>query len=476
MVAGPFRRAAFGAVVAGAMVPASAGADELGDLKQALETAKQQMQEMEAAHRRQIEALEGRVRAVEQRSNAAANAAAAQPPAHAAKDHRHGSYSIGGLDLDLGVTADLAAGGSSVPNSILSGLQAADHDPNKNGFRLKSLEWIASGTVDPYFDAQATLALQIDAEGETKLELEEAFATTRGLPYGLQAKAGMYFTEFGRANTQHSHEWAFVDQSFVATRLLGPDGLRSPGARLSWLTPLPFFSEITVGVQNSDGETVFGFLSEENEELLTPAGGGEEEEGEEGGDKRQIRNLGDLLYSARWLNGFDLSDTVSMNIGFSGAVGPNDTDANADTFLLGSDIYIKWQPVSNERGFPFVSLQAEGILREFEFRGEDGDEDLEDYGFYTQALWGFRPGWVAGLRFGYADANDQDRFNGPFRDERTRLSPNITWYPSENSLIRLQYNRDWFDFDEDAGGDEDTADTIWVQFIWSLGAHAAHGF
>ena len=57
----------------------------------------------------------------------------------------------------------------------------------------------------------------------------------------------------------------------------------------------------------------------------------------------------------------------------------------------------------------------------------------------------------------------------PARAQRWRLSPNLTWYPTEFSKIRLQYN-----FDDRAlyGVDH----SVWLQFEFVLGAHAAHSF
>ena len=214
---------------------------------------------------------------------------------------------------------------------------------------------------------------------------------------------------------------------------------------------------------------MFSFLSEGNEDIT-----GREEE--EFGNTDGIRNLDDLLYSARWLNGSELGEETGLNVGFSGAIGPNRTGNDAETYILGGDVYTKWQPARNQRGFPFVAFQAEALYRNFEngVTGDPVNETLEDWGGYAQGLWGFSPGWVAGLRIGAADG-DHDNDDNPFRDGRVRLSPNLSWYPSEFSTVRLQYNRDWFDF-EGEGDDDNTADSLWLQVILSLGAHSAHTF
>jgi hypothetical protein len=83
-------------------------------------------------------------------------------------------------------------------------------------------------------------------------------------------------------------------------------------------------------------------------------------------------------------------------------------------------------------------------------------------------LWGIKPRLVAGLRGEYADGNEA-AFDTEVRTHRFRLSPNITWYPTEFSKVRLQYN-----YDNRRGFGRDH--TILAQFEFVLGAHASHKF
>ena len=372
--------------------------------------------------------------------------------------------------FQIGLSGLFAVGGSNADNNELSGLQAGGHDPNRNGFTVQNVELSLGATVDPYFDGQANLIFLIDTEGETVVELEEAFLTTRNLPWGLQVKGGQFFTEFGRQNPQHPHTWDFVDQPVVLSRFFGGDGLRSQGARVSWFAPTPWYSELYFGAQNANGETVTSFLA---------AGAGEDPSEPEtmGGHPlidRTARDQSDLLYSARWLNGFDLSETLSMNLGFSGLKGPNAGGRSTNTTIIGTDVYFKWQPAYVQRGFPFVSWHTEVLQRRYEVGelDEPTQETLKDWGVFSQALWGFRPGWVAGLRAEFAESDGgEGREEDPLRDQRKRLSPNLTWYPSEYSKLRLQYNRDWAEHLD--GG---SADSLFLQLEFSLGSHMAHIF
>ncbi len=366
-----------------------------------------------------------------------------------------------GSSLNIGLSGLFAAGGSSVDNAELANLQAGGHDPKVNGFTVQNVELTLGATVDTHFDAQANIVFQINSAGETVSELEEAYFVSRDLPWGLQLKGGQYFTEFGRQNNQHPHTWAFVDQPVILSRLFGGDGLRGQGVRASWLMPTETYSELTLGLQNAKGETATSFLNAVGEEV--------------GGHTlldRQARGAKDLLYSARWLSGIDVSDTLSMNMGLSGLWGPNASGTGTKTQIYGADLYFKWQPVDSERGYPFAAWHTEVMQRRYEAGdpGSAGSEILKDWGVFTQAIWGLKPRWEAGLRLEYA-SGDGNSSTDPLRDTRRRLSPNLTWRFSEYSKVRLQYNRDWAEHLP-----QKTANSVWLQFEFGLGTHMAHTF
>ncbi len=417
------------------------------DIDQQLLDLRLQLQDQQQAHQAQMEALEKRLDEA--------------PQAFASISKMPISKAPSSSPLQIGLSGLFAAGGSSVSTEALRDLQAGGHDPSNTGFTVQNIELSIGATVDPYLDGQANFIFLIDADGETVVELEEAFFITRNLPGGLQIKGGQYFTEFGRQNKQHPHTWAFADQPVVLSRFFGGDGLRSQGLRASWLMPIAWYSELYLGAQNARGETVTSFLNAPGEDI--------------GGHTlidRSIRGAGDLLYSARWLNGVDISDTLSMNLGVSGLWGPNASGTTTDTQILGVDLYLKWQPVTSQRGFPFVAWHSEILQRRYEAAdpGDAARETLKDWGLFTQALWGFKPGWVAGLRGEYATA-EGDTAADSLRDTRKRLSPNLTWYPSEYSKVRLQYNRDWAQHLS-----QKTANSFSLQVEFSLGAHMAHTF
>jgi hypothetical protein len=366
--------------------------------------------------------------------------------------------------MNIGFTALVDAGWSTERD--VPSLQLGDHDPLVRGFTIPNTELTLDGAVDPYFKGFANFVFKLDEGGETGVELEEAFLLTTSLPGNLQLKLGQFFAEFGRQNPQHPHTWAFVDQPLALNRMFGPEGLRSQGARLSWLAPTPFYTEAMLGVLNSVGGTAFSFLSDESGEIHggVPA-------------ERAVRTPGDMLIVPRIASSFELTGTQTLLFGVSAALGPNNSGPSARTRVFGVDAYYKWKPAAAQQGFPFVSLQAEALARRYEAAereaAEDGSillpsETLRDRGWYGQLLYGIRPRIVAGLRADVV-SGDEASFASELRTDRFRLSPNMTWYPTEFSKIRLQYN---YDDRKSVGTDH----SVWMQFEFLLGAHASHKF
>jgi hypothetical protein len=500
------------AVVLGlALRPADASGQTIDELKRELEAMKQQMRAMQ----QMLERQESTIRKLEARGRPAAapkvaGAPAAAPPSDAARALDEAVAGTGGVPapepsvprpapsgpalaarplvggttlrlIDVSVDTLVAAGASTADDDEIGNLEGGAHDPARRGFTLQQTELSFAGAVDPYFTGEAHVIFT-----DSSVELEEAFATTQRLPYGLQLEAGQFFTEFGRINPLHPHAWQWIDQPVINSRVFGGDGLRNPGMRLGWLLPVPWFSQLHLGAQNASGETAVSFLGEGGGD---GHGHGDEEEEEDdattiGGRpvvERNVHDLGDLLYLARWEHGFPLGESVEAKLGGSALFGPNASGANEFTRIYGGDLVLKWRPSSNFRGWPFLLWESELIARDFEaaaVRDEQGSlalpaTTLHDWGLYTQLLYGFTYPWAAGLRYEYATGSGQSvdgRAADPLRDDRHRLAPLLSWRPTEFSRLRLQYN-----FDRAQHLDDD-AHSVWLGLEILFGQHPAHIF
>jgi hypothetical protein len=360
-----------------------------------------------------------------------------------------------------------ALAGSSAKD--LNHIEVGDHDPMQRGFNARNIELAFDGAVDPYFEGFANIVFKLDNDNNTDVEVEEAFLQTTSLPFNLQLKGGQFFAAFGRINPTHPHTWDFADYPIVAGRLLGPDGLRGVGTQISWIVPVPWYSQLILGVQNGRGSTGYSFRN--------PGDGGIFY-GRRTTD-RELRGLEDFVWIPRWENSIDLSPTQVVLAGVSGAFGSNETGGNARTQIYGADFLYKWKSATAEGGFPFVKWQTEFMYRRFEAgRGINESfpvaETFDDWGIYSQVLWGFKKGWVAGIRGDYYDAQDSRFTDDIDRQSRSRISANLTWYPTEFSKIRLQYNHDFLDETFFLAGRD--VDSVFLQFEFILGAHGAHKF
>jgi hypothetical protein len=480
---------------------------QVQEIKRELQQMQERFQKAEEEHQRQLRELQRKIDELQARpstahppapvESATAVTATNVPPPRAWSPTDPLRVGQGSAYMEIGLVGTFAAGGSTA-SDIAGGTQLGGHDPNQDGFTVQGVEASFRGAVDPYFRAAANILFGVDADGEGYTEVEEAWMESTSLPGNLQLRGGQLMTDFGRLNTQHPHTWSFVDSPLVLARFLGDDGLRNPGARVSWLAPTPFYSELFLTVQNSGG-TASGFRGSSHEH------GGDEEElpfaYRHNDNDRGVDHVGDMLFAPRYAASVDLTDNQVVLVGASAAFGPNSSGRAGDTRtqVYGLDFTWKWKSPNHHGGFPFVALQAEALWRQydagaFNWLGEEnpvvdgnGDpaelraETLNDYGVYAQLLWGFKKGWVAGLRGDWVGGERASYETGglfwdgeelgrdPERAPRWRISPNLTWYPSEFSKVRLQYN---YDDRSSAGVDH----SVWLQFEFLLGAHGAHQF
>jgi hypothetical protein len=462
------------------VAPAAAQADmeplmrEVKALKRRMEKLEQQNREQMEINRKQsetIKQLRGQRVAAAQTPPAAVAAAPAAPAAAPAAPPQTWSPSqpitlVSGTRGYMNISFDGLMDFGWSTASHVTDIERGDHDPLQRGFTLPNEEMFLDGAVDPYFKGVADIVFKLDQNNATDVELEEVYVTSNALPGNLQAKGGQFFSEFGRLNQQHPHAWDFVDQPLAIGRMFGPEGLRNPGARLSWLVPTPFYSELFLAAQNSQGGTAFSFRNTDEDLFGRVA------------VDRSVRNVGDLLYVPRYAASFDLTGSQTIVTGVSGAFGPNASGRDTRTQIYGADLYWKWKPSRQSGGFPFVSWQTEALGRRYE-AGPGGmavpgnallpRETLFDWGVYSQVVYGFRQRWAAGLRGDWV-SGDRGAFKlDENRADRFRVSPALTFYPSEFSKLRLQYN---FDHGQIHGDDS----SVWLQLEFLLGSHAAHKF
>ncbi len=295
-------------------------------------------------------------------------------------------------------------------------------NPTGTGFTFQELELALQGNVDPYFRYDAFLSF--DQGG---VELEEAYFTTQaGLPKGLQFKGGQMYVPIGRQNPKHLHAWTFADNNLVTQYILGPDDLSEPGLEASYLFPTPFFLQLQGTFTNDTDAVSFG------------------------GTRKQ-----DFLYTGRLSSSFDITDTLTLLMGGSFAYGYNDTNPGNSTTLYGGDMYWKWKPSANTS----LAWQTEFLGRAM----QTPSGTYTDGGLYSYLEYQFLKRWKAAFRY------DQMGIPQGLQARETRLTPALTFNPTEFSQIRLQYEADKI-------RGQDWTNAVILQLMFVLGAHGAHLF
>jgi hypothetical protein len=308
-------------------------------------------------------------------------------------------------------------------------LQLGGHDPRRTGFNLQQLELHVASNVDPFLRFEADIVF-----GLFEVEVEEVFGTSLALPFGLQVRAGQFFTRFGRINAMHPHSWRFVDQSLVIGKFFGGEGNRGLGTEISWLSPLPWFAEVVVSVTDPT-------------------------------DDYLVRTAADLVYTSALEQFFPLSSDWSLLVGLSSQFGPDPSGVTDRTDIYGTDLYLRYRPLE-AAGRSSVSWQTELLWR----RRHAPGLLLADVGGYSQVVWQLDAEWETGVRYDYVEGLANDPLAPDWTADRHRYAALLTYYPSHFSRIRLQGSCDdptW------------RQEPIWAAFLaleLVAGAHGAHGY
>jgi len=336
------------------------------------------------------------------------------------------------------------------------------------GFSLGHTEITASANIDDKFFGKSTLVIHQE-EGETEVELEEAFIQTTAMPKGFSVKAGRFFSSIGYVNQQHPHAWDFADAPLVYSALWG-NSYKDNGVQASWIAPTDIYFEL--GAEALSGA---GF----------PAGG---EVSSDVGSQVLFANVGgDFDESQSWKVGvsFHQADVVAREAG-GHAHGEEVTEVpsfSGDSETIGLNFIYKWAPNGNyrDRNFKFqgeifsrdeegtVEMLGSNPLEQSEIKGEQG-------GYYLQTVYQFKPQWRVGGRYDHLNSdvsgNDDEVVEEAGLDNEgvtpTRKSVMLEWIPSEFSRLRLQFNVD----DSYEAGDKQ----VMLQYTMSMGAHGAHTF
>lgn len=424
-----------------------------------LRALRAELKAMQHTYEAKIKSLEGRIADMEQDKAAAVKSARTESPA-ATSAPATASRSVGdnSFNPSIGVILNGRYSAYSESESEIAGF-AVGHEGERpdEGLGIEETEMNFSASVDDKFSAKATVALH-EHEGETEVEIEEAYFQTTGLPAGIGVKAGRFFAPVGYLNEQHTHTDDFSDRP-LPNRVFLNRHYSDDGVGVSWVPPTDFYTEI--GASGFRGR---GF----------PAEGG---------------NGSDLgAWSAYARTGGDIGDETSWRLGVSTLQTRGiDRSANDDMVLFEGDSNLYaidgrmiWAPNGNNREREVI-LQGEYFLRAEDGNYDDTDAgtgpiayDKNQSGWYAQGVYKFHPQWRAGARYSALASEDIPAgLSGSALDggdhDPWAVSGMIDWSNSEFSRLRFQYNREELT-------DSQKDDQFILQYIMSIGAHGAHPF
>lgn len=328
--------------------------------------------------------------------------------------------------------------------------------PITEGLALGETELNFSANVDDKFMAWLTLPVAIE-DGETAVEIEEAWLETTALPAGLSARFGRFYSGIGYLNSKHLHAWDFADQPLPYQAFLG-DQYLDDGLQLRWVAPTSTYLELGAEVLRggrypSAGADNSGF----------------------GTHSLFVNFGGDVGASNSWLAGLSYLQASAIDR----PSGPEDDPVffNGDVDITGAHFIWKWARNGNWKQRNII-VQSEAL-----WRNENGDYllsgpgsiiyDNDQFGWYVQAVYQPFPRWrfggrIDGLSSDTPGSAFDDTLLAERSDEPNRYSLMMDWSNSEFSRLRLQYTRD-------ESGLE--AGSQWgLQYILSIGAHGAHSF
>ncbi len=298
---------------------------------------------------------------------------------------------------------------------------------NKNrGFNLNYAELALHSTVGPYFDADAIFHLHPD-----EFEIEEAYITSRNMPYGLRTKLGKFRSEFGRINAVHQHAWKFTSQPLVFNALFGPEGINDAGVQLQWVLPTDTYVMAGIEAMQGSNDVSFGDTEKNN------------------------------LYIGYLKSSFDIGDTSTLLAGASILHGKNEQGLNTDVY--GADLTA------------LVALSSYSSLiwqSELLYRNKTTDIGKEKQaGYYTQLTYKYNQNWQGGVRYDslYKNLDSQP-------DDLDRFSAVLQYSPFEFTKFRLEYSYDRSKAFGDLADQRKNISQILLDFTIEAGAHGAHAF
>ena len=338
---------------------------------------------------------------------------------------------------------------TTLPDISLIGNFQATHADSGNAFDVKEIELSLQHYLYPSVKADVFLALHKEENGERVFELEEAYVTFFDLMgvvvpeskmnLGIGALMGKKLISVGKINVLHPEQLNFVDRPVAIQQFFnGSEGLSGEGGQLSYLLPLPFFSQLEAGYWTT---STHAHDEESHEE--------EGDEHEEGLEEHSGIEFENRLFNTRLWNSFKTSDRSEFELGMSYLIGNAGASSKSEKqHIYGIDLSYTHDLTPNRQ----LYFNSEFYQARF---GHEGEARENQSGGFVSGMIDINKYYSTGIRYGTLSKH------GDEGETQTQWSFILSRQLTETSKFRLQYT------------DNDTLEnTVLAQFIFGMGPHS----
>jgi hypothetical protein len=334
-----------------------------------------------------------------------------------------------GLNPNISFGMDFFGSVSSSDASSVS--DVSDISYGNNGFFLREAQLSLIAPLDPFTRGKAFLSAS-----SSGFEVDEVYLEWLNLPLQMNLKAGIFKPEFGLLNRYHDHALPQFDRPVALVNLFGTEGLVGSGIAANFLLP-PFMAHASsLDLSMTYGSNPLSFRSD---------------------------STSGMMFTAQWLNYYDLSSSTYIEFRFSGVAGKKDGYEGIYNSYAGSaGMTLKWAPVGREK-YRTLEWKTEYLIG---FQDQEGDQKQSN-GFYSslRGKLGVRF-WIGG-RVGYSELPDDPS------QSTWEFVFNVDFWQSEFVATRLQYQYNYRDMISRPGipGPYPSDHSLVIQVNWAMGPH-----
>ncbi len=369
-----------------------------------------------------------------------------------------------------------AAGGIFEPGAGPEDFAGGEHDP-QNEWGISAIHLHLDGTFTDTLKGSVSGVGQQGGGHVWSAELEEGFLHWQ-VNDTLTVGGGQFLNRFGFQSDLHLHDWFFINQNLINSRMVNEGELITQGGEVLVKTP-------------SSGLLTFGFGGLRSHSHAHEHGHGEEDEdgheheeheGEEGEEEHHEEHdhehfeLDDAGFQS-WVftSDYRFRIPVDPSLTASASLGVGENGFGRNTTIYGAGLRKVWQGHDHGHGGPdfctgAVMWQGEVIGRKVDAFLEDGDAvDFDDYGFSNSLHYGISDRVTASFRHDWVSEIELAEI-----PDRHRLSAALTAFvdPVQRVRGRIQYD---YTIDDTIGSEHAAWFEIQLQWGGTPGSHAGHG-